>query len=119
MNGIGGRDAPDSVKGVEREVSSGERNKVGRGELRAGGKERAHELHGEVPPVHDAAREECRDQYHTVQPLRCTARVPRLVEESNMRGRASGEGKKGKGKAGARVSRSGAYHHGRSRTGGC
>ena len=75
-------DAPDGIQRVEREVPQAERDEVDVGQLRAGGEERFHELHGQVPPIHDAAGEERREEDDAVDPLRSAARVARLIEES-------------------------------------
>ena len=75
-------DAPDGIERVEREVPQAERDKVDVGQLRAGREERFHELHGQVPAIHDAAGEEGREEDDAVDPLRSAARVARLIEES-------------------------------------
>ena len=77
-----GRDAPDDVQRVQREVAGAERDKVDLGELCARGEESLHELDGDVPSVHDPAGEEGREEDDAVDPLRGAARVSGPVEES-------------------------------------
>ena len=73
------QDSPDHVERVEREVAQREAEEVYGGELVARAVERAHEVDGEVPPVHDAHGEERREEDDAVEPLRPAARVAGLV----------------------------------------